>query len=85
MNSHDRSLLTGHLSGCSVHLLFAGPPEEAKAELVQAVTALLTCKEHGGRHHFAVVRDGTELRVSPTGLQCVKEALDTCIATTENE
>lgn len=44
---------------------------EHKRLLVLAVLALMTCEEHGGIHHFAVVREGCALQLSNAGYQCL--------------
>lgn len=36
------------------------------------VDALMTCEEHGGTHHFAVIGDGTQIGMTSTARQCLE-------------
>jgi hypothetical protein len=39
------------------------------------VRTLLTCREHGGVHHFAVTGEGTTVWMSATGVACINTVL----------
>ena len=38
------------------------------------VNHLMTCEEHRGAHHFAVVNEGRGLHMSVHAVQCLKDA-----------
>jgi hypothetical protein len=45
---------------------------DQKSDLLSMVTRLMTCEEHDGRHHFAVIQEGRTLALSDIGVQCIQ-------------
>lgn len=44
-----------------------------KNEMIAACAALLTCEQHSGCHHFAIIREGKVIALSDTAVQCLKD------------
>jgi hypothetical protein len=44
-----------------------------KEDAISAVTALMTCQDHHGQHHFAVVNEGLAVWMSLAGFECLSK------------
>lgn len=57
------------LSGCVDEVRFA-----TKQRAGVAVAQLVSCNQHSGAHHFAVVGEGRTLAISTTAFECLTNA-----------
>lgn len=61
------AVLSTMLGGCTQELISAD-----KNLIKVCVLGLLLCEDHGGVHHFAVIREGKSVVMSEVGVACLR-------------
>ncbi len=56
-------------SRLSIDKIVTAPTKEWAADMVYT---LMTCHDHGGAHHFAVVNEGRSIGMSRTAVACLE-------------